>query len=94
MYSYYTAILSLKLVIACFFFTVEGRTSYTKLIIPVAARRISVRMLIKNDLKMRQILKSICENPGRDDGSLSEVIPLIDDFNLFEECIDVMGRIA
>ena len=80
-------------VIVCFFNTDEVEP-YTKLITPMASHWNYVTIMIKSILKMRQKLTSICENPSRDDGNLSGVNPTTDDFNLFEECMDVMERIA
>ena len=43
---------------------------------------------------MRRALSNIRDNPGREDASLADVIPNEEDFDLFEECLDIMVRVA
>ena len=50
-------------------------------------------MTIQSEMKMRGILSNICDNPGRYDGNLADVISIEEHFDLFEECLDIMVRV-
>ncbi|XP_065652684.1 uncharacterized protein LOC136079947 [Hydra vulgaris] len=72
----------------------KDKLKFVKIITPVKTRWNSIFMMLESIVKMRRILSSIREIPGKDDTKLASVIPSENDFNLYDEILPILRRVA
>ena len=72
----------------------KDKLKLVKIITPVKTRWKSTFMMLESIVKMRRILSSIRDIPGKDDTKLAPVIPSEDEFNLYDEILPILRRVA
>ncbi|XP_065645917.1 uncharacterized protein LOC136076482 [Hydra vulgaris] len=72
----------------------KDKLKFVKIITPVKTRWNSTFMMLESIVKMRRILSSSRDIPGKDDTKLALVIPSEDEFNLYDKILPILRRVA
>jgi len=67
---------------------------YRKIIAPVVTRWNSSYFMLDSIMKLREPLESIRDYPGLDPGNVAELIPTSEEFDVFDELLPFMEKVA
>ncbi|XP_065665762.1 uncharacterized protein LOC136087199 [Hydra vulgaris] len=72
----------------------KDKLKFVKIITLVKTHKNSTFMMLESIVKMRRILSSIRDIPGKNDTKLAPFIPSEDEFNLYDEILPILRRVA